>query len=139
MAELQLLDFRHDHRPEPIFLEGLGIAVGHEGTLGLLAYFVAVGAHDVGQGRLSGPETGQVGVPPEVLGHAVKLGVYRLGIDLNAELFLARGKVCNGYFHGSLSLKLGIRATGNRLGQSGVSVGLPLGRVKPVAWPSARH
>ena len=107
VAELQLLDLRHDHRAQSVFLECLGIAFGHKDALDFIADLVAVGAHDVGQGRLSGPETGQVGVPPEVLGHTVKLGVDGLDIDLDAKLFSARGQVCNGYFHRNLSLKVG--------------------------------
>ncbi|GIT05226.1 MAG: hypothetical protein CM1200mP29_06370 [Verrucomicrobiota bacterium] len=107
VAELQFLDLRHDHRLQVVVFESLGVAVGHEGALGFFADLVSVGAHDVGQRRLAGPEARQVGVAPKLLGYAVELGVDGLGIDLDAELFPAWGQVCDGYFHGNYSFKIG--------------------------------
>lgn len=48
-----------------------------------------------------------MGVPPEFLGYIVELGVNGIHIDLDAELFLARGQICNGDFHGNLIIKTG--------------------------------
>ena len=107
VSKLQLLDFRHDHRAELVLFKSLGITVGHEGPLSFFSDLVTVGPHDVGQRRLALPETGQMGVPSEVLRHSIKLGVDSLDVELDAELFFARGQVCNGYFHRNILLKVG--------------------------------
>ena len=104
VAELQLLNLRHDDRLELLLLECVGVAVGHEGALGFVSNLVAVGAHDVGQRGFAGAEPGQVCLPPKILGDGVKLGIHSLGIDFDAELFPAGGKVGYGDFHEILSV-----------------------------------
>ena len=107
VAELQFLDLRHDDRLEFLLLERVRVTVGHEGALRLVGDLVAVGAHDVGQRGFAGAEPGQVCLPPKILGDGVKLGIHSLGIDFDAELFPAGGKVGYGDFHEILSVYCG--------------------------------